>query len=183
MGVTANMTENEIKSELSIADLHAVAARLGCACQKSERQTDNMGIDMTLRFKGVFDSIGPRHIALDLQLKATSVPLEYDAKGRGIILDGLGRSVYEDFRDENRSPHAIVILFSLPNEADEWLSQSEESLLMRRCAYWVSLRGAEACVGESKRIFIPPTQLFCIDQLREVILTTLAKKGELRYAN
>jgi len=181
MSVAAKMPENEIKSELGLAYVHAVASRLGCACQKSERQTDNMGVDLTLRFKGDFGQpIGYRSPVLDIQVKSTAVPLANDSQGRGIVFDGISQSVYDDFRDENRVVPAILVLFALPENPDDWLYLDEDQLLLKRCAYWVSLRGA---TGNMKRIFIPRTQLFCVDQLRDVILTTLAQRNELRYAN
>lgn len=177
----SKMDENEIKSELSFVYVHAVASRLGCSCQKSDRQTDNMGIDLTLRFKGEFQSIGPCTIALDVQLKSTSRPIEHDNNRRGIIVDGLGKNVYDDFSDETRTPHAILVLFVLPDNPEEWLTHTDEQLLLRRCAYWVSLRGAGPCPGNTKRIFIPESQIFNVEQLRENIFKPLANKGELRY--
>jgi hypothetical protein len=52
MTVIPKMPQNEIQSELSRAYIHAVVSRVGCACQWADRQTDNMGIDLTIRFKG-----------------------------------------------------------------------------------------------------------------------------------
>ena len=39
-----SLSENDIKSELSYASLHAIAARAGCECQVSQRHSDNRGI-------------------------------------------------------------------------------------------------------------------------------------------
>jgi len=175
------MPENEIKSELSVAYVHAVVSRLGCACQITGRSVDNMGIDLILKFRGTFDSIGYRNITLDVQVKSTASTLKYDSQGR-IILDGTSSAVYNDFCEKNRSPSAIIILFVLPDNPDGWVHQDEEHLLMRRCAYWVSLWGAEECKKDTKRIFIPKTQLFCVEQLRDKILMILAKGEKLRYA-
>jgi hypothetical protein len=177
------MQINEIKSELSVAYIRAVAARLGCSFDESGRQADNMGIDLTLRLEGKFPESDRRIVALDIQVKSTSSPLKYDPQGRGIILDGLSREVYENYSEVQRSPAGIIVLFVLPDNSNDWLCQDEERLLMRRCAYWVSLCGAEACTGDTKRIFIPESQIFCVDQLRDVIFMKLAKREELRYAN
>ena len=38
------------------------------------------------------------------------------------------------------SPY-ILILFIMPRDDSQWLSQSDEELCLRYCAYWVSLMG------------------------------------------
>src|SRR3954452_9239289 len=43
---------------------------------------------------------------------------------------------------------------------EEWLHISEEALIARRCAYWVSLRGASASPNrESQTVYIPRPNL------------------------
>ena len=59
----------------------------------------------------------------------------------------------------------------LPEDADQWLDHSEDELIVRRCAYWVSLRGAEAMppgVG-SKTVYLPKAQAFTTGALRELM--------------
>jgi len=53
-----------------------------------------------------------------------------------------------------------VVLF-LPKEPQEWLKHSAEELALRKCAYWVSLRGApETPNTSSVTIKLPKAQVF-----------------------
>jgi hypothetical protein len=54
-------------------------------------------------------------------------------------------------------------------------------LILKKCAYWVSLRSAPECEGDTKRIFFPAGQLFTVDQLKSVILPTIAEEKEFHY--
>jgi len=48
------LTENNIKSELSYAYLHVVAARAGCSAVVTDRHSDDAGIDAVIRAKERF---------------------------------------------------------------------------------------------------------------------------------
>jgi hypothetical protein len=175
------MPQNEIKSELSSVYVHAVASMAGCACNRAERQTDNLGIDLTIRFKGDFPNlpISSRLVTFDVQLKSCS-HISSDEQNR-IVLDGLDKKHYDDYRDDRRTPPIFLILFVLPENPDEWLKLTEEELVLKKCAYWVSLRGAVECTTATKRVFFPKTQLFNVDQLQNEILPTLAEERDFLY--
>jgi len=51
------LSDNDIKSELSYAYLHAVASRAGMACEVAGRHSDGAGVDATIRAKERFDSL------------------------------------------------------------------------------------------------------------------------------
>src|SRR4051794_20465282 len=70
------LADNDIKSELSYAYLHGVAARAGCECHHGGRHSDNLGIDARLTAMGVF-APAPSLTVFDVyvQLKATSQDL------------------------------------------------------------------------------------------------------------
>jgi hypothetical protein len=49
----------------------------------------------------------------------------------------------------------------LPDGETEWLNQDETELRLRRCAYWLSLRGAAARAATSSvRVTIPRANVF-----------------------
>jgi hypothetical protein len=73
------------------------------------------------------------------------------------------------------------VLFILPKNSNEWLKLDEESLILQKCAYWVSLRGAPECETITKSISFPKNQLFNTEQLENHILPTLAAEKELLY--
>lgn len=140
------LSMQNIESELSYAYLHAVASRCGIICESSGRHTDDAGVDAVLRVHGrlAADSILTQ-FTVDVQLKASKlVPVE---QGRRYS-HSLKRKNYDELRSlATGAPQLLVVLF-LPPDADQWLSQTEECLIARRCAYWVSLRGAPSSAND-----------------------------------
>lgn len=130
-----------IESELSYAYLHAVAARAGMSCKEGNRHDDNSGVDAELRGWAPFPNGGYlTEIDLNIQLKATiSVPSD-DGQSFSYFLRGVKR--YNDLRAGAQATHRILVVLFLPENAVDWLYQTKEELALRRCAYWVSLRGA-----------------------------------------
>ena len=99
---------------------------------------------------------------LDLQLKASVRLARYG--------DNLSYAVklknYDDLRIETQTPRLLVIL-DLPPEYDQWLNVSVEALIIRRAAYWFSLRGMTETKNEtSVTISIPACNIFDVDALR-----------------
>ena len=58
----------------------------------------------------------------------------------------------------------------LPEEEADWVSQSVDELILRRCAYWFSLRGSEPTTAtSSRRLFIPREQVFSVQALQDLL--------------
>jgi hypothetical protein len=141
--------------QLSRAYAQAVAAMAGCTCARPE--TD-YGTDMTLRLVdrvGVdLTPVGPN---LDLQLKATT---NATFTTNEVIYD-LEARAYRILRRATRRAPIYLVLLVLPQPRAEWLVQNEDQLELRRCAYWLSLRGASATPNTSAvRIHIPRQNQF-----------------------
>ncbi len=69
-----DVTENEQKQQLSVAYVHAVAARAGYACQLIA--VDNDSIDVQIAARGfVHQTAVVRSPKIDVQLKATAQPV------------------------------------------------------------------------------------------------------------
>jgi hypothetical protein len=176
------ISKPNIESELSYAYLHAVASRVGAACQSGTRHHDNSGIDAQLTSWGPF-SPGARLKEVDLrvQLKAT---IERPSVADGYIsyfLSGVER--YNDLRSATLAiPRILVVLFLAENEQD-WLAHTPDELLMRRCAYWVSLRNAPTTTNSSgTTVYIPEHQHFSPDGLR-TLLDQLAHRNIPTYVS
>jgi hypothetical protein len=74
----------------------------------------------------------------------------------------------------------LVVLF-LPGDDKEWLQQTEEHLIIKKCAWWVSLKGAKESDNTSgQTVYLPVNQIFNVDGLRN-IMTKLSIQEELRY--
>lgn len=154
------LSENNIESELSYAYLHAVAARAGVGCKVAGRHDDNTGVDAILTGWGPFPGGGYlNEIDIKVQLKATvSVPEEADGR---LSYFFKGVQQYEDLRSEALATPRILVILFLPQATEDWITLTEESLLLRKCAYWVSLRGAPATLNKTgQTIYLPKSQIF-----------------------
>ncbi len=155
------------ESELSYAYLHAVAAQAGFACQVSARLCDNHGIDATVR---VLEKLSPDSVltdfTIDIQLKATIQNLtEID----GRFSYSLPITQYDKLRSPFAANQKLLVILQLPENPSEWLTLGEEQLVMKRCAYWVSLRGASEVTGQkSTTVRVPRKNLLSPDIFREI---------------
>ena len=142
------LTIPDIEAELSYAYLHAVASACGFFCRKADALEDKHGIDAVIRAKGPFPDGGVmRTLQIDVQLKATT-KLPTDREGTfGYWFEGVDR--YEVLRASTHDVHRILVVLFLPKGQADWLKHGVEDLVLRRCAYWTSLRGAPALTTKS----------------------------------
>jgi hypothetical protein len=158
------MTNEHRMEQLSRAYVQAVAAVAGCT---SARPETDYGYDQTLR--RVWQS-GDEWIPvgrnLDLQLKSTTAAALTDNE---VVYD-LDTRAYNILRRSTRRAPAYLVLLVLPPDQAEWLSHSEDRLELRRCAYWLSLRGLAAVPNTSSvRIRIPRQNQFTPDALARIM--------------
>lgn len=157
-----------IESELSYAYLHAVASHAGMACSVGSRHEDNNGIDATLTAWGPFSGGGYlTEVTIKVQLKATiAVPVD-DGTNLSYFLHGVNR--YDDLRTETVSNARILVVLFLPADAQEWLNHSPDQLVLRRCAYWQSLRCAPTTAnGSGVTVRLPKDQMFNPQALKDL---------------
>lgn len=173
------LTSQDIECELSYAYLHAIASRAGIICECAGRHTDNAGVDATLRVKGRLDENSVlTNFTVDVQLKATiNDPIGLSER----LPYSLNLKNYNDLRSLNTTaPQLLVVLF-LPQDVDRWLSHSEEGLIARRCAYWLSLRNAvESRNKSSQTVYIPKENLLSVQNLNH-LLTRFSRQEVIDY--
>lgn len=158
------MIDNQRKAELSFVYLSGLCAMAGYTCQRGPIP-DEDSIDATVRTRG------SNRPVFDVQLKATSSPT-WSADGLHFRLK---RKNYDDLRDQ-RTVSAILVVFELPANAQEWMECNAEQLIMRRCAWWEWLSGYPEIKGESKIIVIPRSQQFDFEAMS--VLMERIKRGE-----
>ncbi len=62
------------------------------------------------------------------------------------------------------------MLLVLPEDEMAWTEQGEDHLLLRRCAYWMSLKGMGPTTNTATiRLAIPRTNLFSVDALQRLM--------------
>lgn len=117
------MTENEQKQQLSFADVHAVAARAGFACDRPS--VDDDSVDVVIVASGLVNGKSLiRSPRVEIQLKATSQDiLRHDHLAFSIPVKN-----YNDLRVETLVPRALVVLH-LPADPRDWLEQTEDELI------------------------------------------------------
>ena len=153
-----------IESELSYAYLHAVASKAGMSCRDGNRHEDNNGIDAQLTaWLPYVDATTLTEVDIKVQLKATIAEPTDDGLNYEYRLQGANR--YNDLRSETISIARILVVLFLPRDAAEWLNHAPDQLVLRRCAYWQSLRGAPEITAGSAVIKLPKTQHFSPDGL------------------
>ncbi len=173
------LSENNIKSELSYAFLHAVAARAGLGCHATDRHTDGAGVDAVLRARERFDPASIyTDFTVEVQLKATSVTPTLQGDRFSFWLK---RDAYDKLRTgEASAPRLLVVLF-LPEDPGEWLVLSEDALVAKRCAYWVSLHGAPEGAETGCTVYLPRANVLDVVNLRQ-LMTLFSLEGRVRYA-
>jgi hypothetical protein len=168
------LTEEHIKEGLSKAYVSAVANKAGMNCEINGREFD-YGIDGTLIDVRVMPS-GRRcesGFKIDFQLKSTVNLTVNDEE----VVYSLSAKNYNDLVEVDVGTPRILIVLALPSLPDEWLSVTEERLLMKNCAWWCSLRGQEPTENISTvNIHIPRKQILSAEEVSRIM--SLVKAGE-----
>jgi hypothetical protein len=166
------LTENQIKEELSVAYIHAIAAKVGFSCERPKIDMDSVDVEIKSHGYLTHDSTiySPE---IKLQLKSTSCI--------NMIGDNIHFSLqinnYEALRSNSMTPRLLVI-FELPANKDDWIHHTSEELIMRKCAYWVNLSGKPDTQNQSSvTVKIPKQQVLSPNELYQLMLS--ASKEEL----
>jgi hypothetical protein len=158
------VTENDVKSELSYAILHAIAAQAGFSCEYGNRHADNMGIDATIRVKERFtDQDTFTEFAISFQLKATSQDLPLND---GLMSFRLAIDHYDKLRTTELDAPRYLALLRMPADRAEWLALSGTQMVCKRSLFWLSLRTAPALDQDSATVYVPEANVLTPTALR-----------------
>jgi Domain of unknown function (DUF4365) len=156
--MTNLLSDNDIEEAVSSAYAHAIAAAAGMVV--ALRHFDRDGIDIT------FETGGDQRPRLDAQLKAT-VNLVKNADG--VFRFPCPRKNYDHLRIQTQVPRILIILH-LPNDKIDWVKCTAQNLILRNCAYWANLNGAEATENEtSVTVDVSPNNLFDVEGLKALM--------------
>jgi len=159
------LTDNDRKEHLSLAYIRTIAAKVGYAT--GQYDIDRNSVDLLVSAAG--DSMNP---TVGMQMKATSSAEWKD----GSLPFVLKRKNYDDLRSNSVFPK-ILVVFTLPSEEDDWLNWTEDRILVRRCAWWLSLKGYPPIESDSKTVYVPETQPLGPQQLTDIM--ERARRGQL----
>lgn len=167
------LPQNRRQEALSRAYVRAVAAQAGAICVDTSQ---DFGIDVFLRDVerqgSSYRDTGPQ---IDLQLKSTT---RAEVREATVAYD-LEVRAYDLLRTAARDRPRLLAVLVLPEDDAQWLSQSVEQLILRRCAYWFSLRGAGPTTNETTiRVTIPRANAFSGEAI-QAMMRTLREGGTL----
>ena len=152
------LTVPDQKESLSRVYARAVAARTGYVT--ADYDMDRDGVDFRIQAGG-----GMRP-ALDLQLKAT---VNLGQPHDGHFRFPLNRRNYDLLRIDTQTPRLLMVL-DLPSDKREWMTMTENELVLRRCAYWLNLKGYDETENRrSVTVRIPSDNLFNVNGLRALM--------------
>ena len=150
--------------EEALSRVYARAVAAGAGYVTADPEFDRDGVDMRIQ------SGGAMRPALDLQLKATvNLIAPPDGHPDGHYRFPLNRRNYDLLRLETQTPRLLVVL-DLPREEERWITITANKLVLRRRAYWLSLRGSEATDNRSSvTVGIPKGNVFDVPNLRTLM--------------
>jgi hypothetical protein len=156
------MTIDDQKEQFSFAYARAVAAVAQIAV--SEPTVDDDSVDLSFKRKGGGGIV--RSPQLDAQVKCTeSASVHPDHVAYPLKLKN-----YEELRPTNLLVPRILIVVTVPVDLVDWLNHSEPELAMRKCGYWVSLRGMAATVNQTNvTVHLPRVNHFTVAQLQQIM--------------
>jgi hypothetical protein len=156
------MDLNAQKEKFSDAYLQAVVAVAGFGLAKPQPDDDSVDwIIVASSSSGV-----NRRPRLEVQLKSTS----RSVVGPTHVHYPLEIKNYDDLRTENPIVPRILVVVTLPGELDNWVQQSEDELVMKHCAYWMSLRGHPSTQNNATvTVQVPRNRIFTPDTLSRIM--------------
>ena len=172
-----SITAQHIKEQLCNAHLTAIAARAGVNLHLNGGS--DYGVD------GQFRSIeidGSRRrengFGIDFQAKAS---ICWMLDGSDIVFD-LEAKTYNDLVSRSAAATTfIVVLLCLPRVNDGWHEVGQESTILKKACYWLSLHGAQTSNTQKKRVRFPLSNILTATSLQQLISDDRAAK-EAMYA-
>lgn len=161
------MTEEHKKEQLSKAYAYAIAANAGVIFRDYNEQ--DYGLDG--KFADVeYDAYRKRYIengyGIEFQLKATTNIITKN----GYICYDLEVKNYCDLIRTDVGFPRILIVYLLPKEKEDWLRIRPDYTVLKKCAWWCSLKGHPNTDNRSKiRVEIPINQYLTCDELKKLI--------------
>ncbi|MGI0486234.1 DUF4365 domain-containing protein [Pantanalinema rosaneae CENA516] len=175
------MDMNTRKEEFSYAYIHAIASVAGFSVHIKGRSMDAAGIDLMIEVPGVLAS-KPRP-KLELQVKCTD---DESIVKETTVNFSLKVKNYNDLRYSEPIIPALLVVMLVPTDLEQWFEyfnvptllsgSNDEITILRKCAYWMSLKGSPKTSNKKITVHIPRQNLLTPESL--IDLMTKAAKGE-----
>ncbi len=158
------LSDDDIREQLSIAYMHAIAARAGYAWERTSIDRD--GIDGRVMARGlVVPGAAIRSPVIGFQLKATTTIVGTPDP----IVFPLKQKNYDDLRGRCAEPRYLALLV-MPQDPAEWLRLDVDALVLKRRMYWHTLAKAPATSNATATtVYVPAVQALDVDALKNLI--------------
>lgn len=154
--------------DMSEAFLRALCAANGYSISITNHDNDGLDISVKCKDKVADDSLilSP---TIDIQLKSSYSRITSHVDGS--ITYSLEVKNYKWLIQTNRMTPLILVVFHMPDEEDQWIEQTIDWLKIKKCAYWISLKGQKDTDNiESISIKIPADHILTKDSLRDIMI-------------
>ena len=153
----------DLQAQFGLAYVQAVASVAGFFVQTAERGFDKDGIDITVLQRGAMRLTTSTR--LDLQVKSFTGEVDGDPWPYD-----LGVKAYRDLSLTSYQVPRILVVVRMPSNTADWLSHTEQELVLRKCGYWLSLRGAPPTTNLVRsRVQLSRANLFDVAGLRSLM--------------
>lgn len=161
------LTPSMQMEEFSRAFIHAISSVAGFSVESP--RLDLNSVDLRIVQRGTQNSF-PITEGLGVQAKCT-----YAHKPKnGILSYPLPVKNYNELRHRTSEPRILVIVH-IPDNVEEWLSQTDEFIALHHCGYWMSLLDFPDTTNTNNvTVHIPTNQKITVDELKR-IMDILAK--------
>ncbi|MEV6711891.1 DUF4365 domain-containing protein [Lentzea sp. NPDC051208] len=153
---------NHCKEQISIAYAHAVVT--AARCKLDHIKIDNNSVDAVVMQEAEHELLDG--VELDIQLKCTA---QRDRVRDDHVAWPLEQTNHNQLASERRYNKAILVVMVVPERVEEWVTQSEDSLQLVRCAYWVGMTGQPLTDNQSKTVRLPKSNVFNVEQLLGIL--------------
>lgn len=160
------LPDTHIKERISLSYIKILSAKAGFVCQEYNEDFGMDGSICEVKYKKGRKAYRTTGFGLDFQLKATvnAIPK------KGLFLYDLEVKNYADLIEKNVGRERVLILYILPRERSQWVQTDIEKTILRKAAYWCSLKGFPEVENKEKvRIKIPEKNLLTSEVLIELI--------------
>jgi len=159
------MTDAVRKEELSKSYLNAICAVKGISMEVQTHDDD--GIDVILK-KIIKRENGNKYNAqISVQLKSTSS--NYN-ENPDYYTYPLKKKNYDDLLMP-ATLKSYLFLLIMPKNENDWVIQSIEELIIRKCMYWLDLKGFPEQPNEtSVTVYLPKSNIVTSDTLENILM-------------
>jgi len=164
------VTEAHVKELISRAYVNALAARVGMTVATSSLDYGFDGTFKDIEYDARTKQYSETGFGIDFQLKATINALPKN----GVIKYSLEVKNYRKLIKTRVGTPRILIVYSMPREDNLWMTVNNEETLLRKCAWWCSLKGYPD-VDNTERVVV---DIPLVQQLTPEALAGLMEKAK-----